>query len=197
MRDTNHTGAQDPDVGLMLAFQQGDEESFVMLYRAYRDRIYNFCRRMLSRTDLAEEATQEVFLKLYQQRVRYEPRSRFSTYVFRIAANHCINMRQRRGFRESDSEIVDRQAAPDGASPARALEQRRLREQLQNALASLPGQQAAALLLCHYDGLSYRETADSLRISESAVKSLVHRARERLMEALSTGNGVEGDHAVL
>ncbi len=196
MRDGDHKEARDPDVDSMLAFQRGDEESFVKLYRAYRERIFNFCRRMLSSPALAEEATQDVFLKLYQQRHRYEPRSRFSTYVFRIATNHCLNLRQRRDFGQAGGEFLEQYADSSSPSPERALEQRRLHAQLGAALATLPGQQAAALLLCHYEGMSYREAADSLHVSESAVKSLVHRAREGLLATLAKRPAMEGDHAV-
>src|SRR5689334_21414328 len=85
----------DPDVDLMLAFSRGREEAFVELYRRYRDRIVAFCRRIVGSDAQAEEAAQEVFLKLYRARDGYEARSRFTTFLYRIAANHCLNMQAR------------------------------------------------------------------------------------------------------
>ena len=85
----------DPDVDLMLAFSRGREEAIVELYRRYRDRIVAFCRRIVGSDAQAEEAAQEVFLKLYRARDGYEARSRFTTFLYRIAANHCLNMQAR------------------------------------------------------------------------------------------------------
>lgn len=174
----------DPDVLEMLAFSRGDEEAFVRLYRTWRDRVVNFARRMLGDAASGEEAAQEVFLRLYEARKRYEPRSRFSTFLYRIATNHCLKMRERHDqrFTDRDGEMDLRPSAATGAEDHAA--QGELRQALLRALSALPDRQGAALLLCHYDGLSYEETAEVLGVSEGAVKSLVHRARSALMERL-------------
>jgi DNA-directed RNA polymerase specialized sigma24 family protein len=101
--DADHTKHQDPDVELMLAFQAGDEQAFTTLYEKYRDRLVNYSRRFLIDRARGEEAAQDVFLKLYRARARYQPVSRFSTYLFRIATNHCLNVLQRH-----DQKLVDR-----------------------------------------------------------------------------------------
>ena len=168
----------------MLAFARGDEEAFVRLYRKWRDRVVNFARRLLGDAAAGEEAAQEVFLRLYQTRSRYEPRSRFSTFLYRIATNHCLKIRERH-----DHRLTDRDADMDlrASAAADALDhaaRAQLREALLRALAALPDRQGAALLLCHYDGLSYQEVADVLDVSEGAVKSLVHRARSALCDRL-------------
>lgn len=182
----------DPDVARMQAFVAGDEGAFVQLYEAYRDRIVNYTRRMLGDTARAEEAAQDVFLKLYRSRDHYEPRSRFSTYLYRIATNHCINLNMRMAHRmeASDAEperhaggpavgaAVGAGRAPDALE---AIARGELRRALGDALAQLPHKQRAALLLVHYEGQSYREAADVVDVSESALKSLVHRARGRMV----------------
>ena len=95
--ETDHTGFEswenDPEVRLMLAFQRGNEEAFVQLYRSYRDRVINFSRRIIGNVAQGEEAAQEVFLKIYRFRGRYVPKARFSTFVFRLATNHCLGTR--------------------------------------------------------------------------------------------------------
>jgi RNA polymerase sigma-70 factor (ECF subfamily) len=176
----------DPDVALMLAFAQGREDAFVQLYTRHRDRIVAFARRMLGDQAQAEEAAQDVFLKLYRARAAYEPKSRFSTFLYRIATNHCLNLNARveRKLVRRD-RAVDDEAAPRGADQHDALEQGRLREALAAALEKLPDRQRAALLLVHYEGLSYREAAESIDVSEAAIKSLIHRARTALIADLA------------
>lgn len=182
----------------MLAFRDGDEEAFVTLYRQYRDRIYNFARRLLGDAALAEEATQDAFLKLYAARARYEPRSRFSTFMFRIARNHCLNLRARHENRRVDRNRTLDHYPGDTATPDRETERRELRAALSAALVQLPENQASAVVLAQYEGLSYREIAGVLGVSESATKSLIHRARERLMRELRgfVRNEGEVNHAV-
>jgi RNA polymerase sigma-70 factor (ECF subfamily) len=176
----------DPDVALMLAFAQGREDAFVQLYSRHRDRIVAFARRMLGDQAQAEEAAQEVFLKLYRTRSSYEAKSRFSTFLYRIATNHCLNLQARieRKLVRRD-RAVDDEAAPRSADQHHALEQTRLRDALAAALDKLPDRQRAALLLVHYEGLSYREAAESIDVSEAAIKSLIHRARTALMSELA------------
>jgi RNA polymerase sigma-70 factor (ECF subfamily) len=175
----------DPDVQLMLAFANGQEEAFVELYRRHRDRIVSFTRRMLGDQAQAEEAAQDVFLKLYRARASYEPRSRFSTFLYRIAANHCMNLRARveRKLIER-GRAVDDAPGPQHGDQHEQLAQSQLRDALETALGKLPQRQRAALLLVHYEGLSYRETAESIEVSEAAVKSLIHRARTALISEL-------------
>ena len=183
----------DPDVVAMLAFKRGDEEAFVRLYRAWRDRVFRFAGRLLGDAAAAEEAAQEVFLKVYQARLRYEPRSRFSTFLYRIATNHCLKIRERHDHARTDrdGEMDLRVSAAPGAETQAGQSQ--LRAALRKALASLPDRQGAAFLLCHYDGLSLREAADVLGVSQGAVKSLVHRARTALCETLTPWSDDAGE----
>jgi RNA polymerase sigma-70 factor (ECF subfamily) len=121
---------------------------------------------------------------VYAARSRYRPDSRFSTYIYRVAKNHCLNLRARRehALVDRSQEAADQPAAT--ATPAEGAEQAQLRLALMRALALLPDTQATALVLCHYEGMSQQEAAAVLEVSESAVKSLVFRARERLVELL-------------
>src|SRR5687768_13647033 len=98
----------DPDVALMLAFARGEEDAFVELYERHRDRIVRFTLRMLGDPAQAEEAAQDVFLKLYRTRGSYEPTSRFSTFLYRIATNHCLNLQAR-----VERKLVDRNDKTD------------------------------------------------------------------------------------
>lgn len=175
----------DADARAMLAFARGDEDAFVQLYNRYKTRIFNVARRLLGDRARAEEAAQDVFLKLYGARKSYKATARFSTFLYRIAINHCLNYRAKKSERMT---VVDPDLDRRGGSTTSAealLERGDLRESLRRALALLPEQQRAALVLCHYEGSSYREAADILDTSEAAVKALVHRARSRLTVELA------------
>ncbi len=176
----------DADARAMSAFTQGDEGAFVELYDRYKTRIFNLARRMLGDRSRAEEAAQDVFLKLYGARKSYKPTARFSTFLYRIAINHCLNSRARKSERQTvvDSDL-DRTTRSDAASADGLLERSDLRAALRVALGKLPDTQRAALILCHYEGASYSEAADMLDVTEAAVKSLVHRARTRLTTDLA------------
>ena len=143
----------DPDVALMLAFAQGQEDAFVQLYSRHRDRIVAFARRMLGDQAQAEEAAQDVFLKLYRARAAYEPKSRFSTFLYRIATNHCLNLHARieRKLLRRD-RAVDDEAAPRSADQHHALENSRMREALAAALANCPTDSAPRCCSCTTKG---------------------------------------------
>ncbi|MDD9969552.1 MAG: RNA polymerase sigma factor [Myxococcales bacterium] len=177
----------DPDAQLMTAFAAGQEDAFVQLYERYRERIVNYCRRLLGDRARAEEAAQDVFLKVYDAGSRYQAKSRFSTYIYRVATNHCFNLNARveRKLVSAVGSESDR-ADPKAQDQTEAIAQVQLRRALQSALAKLPDKQRAALLLVHYEGLSYREAAIAVSATESAVKSLIHRARERMIRELSS-----------
>lgn len=180
---------KDPDVALMLAFQAGDESAFIKLYEKYRDRVVNFTRRFLTSQAQGEEAAQDVFLKLYQAAPRYKPGGRFSTYLYRIATNHCLNLVSRHDHKRVDrgTELGERSEAlmeDDGVTPEAALGAQQMKEAVHKAMGNLADNQRAALLLCHYQGLSYKEAAEVIEVSEGAVKSLIHRAREKLAKDL-------------
>jgi RNA polymerase sigma-70 factor (ECF subfamily) len=188
----------DPDVSLMLAFVAGREDAFVELYQRYRDRIVNFTQRMLGDHARAEDAAQEVFLKLYRARASYRSTSRFSTFLYRIATNHCLNQRALLEHRLVESAADREWAKEQQVDQQQCLAHKQLRASLNQALSRLPERQRAAFLLVHFEGLSYREAAESVDVSEAGVKSLIHRARAALMTELSPllGQLVEGDHAV-
>ena len=198
-KDTTATKRHDPDVELMLAFKDGDEEAFVQLYEKYRDRIVNFTRRFMGNLAQSEEAAQDVFLKLYKTKSRYTPTARFSTFLFRIATNHCLNLQARHDTKlvDRNKELGERQSGISRSSlenPEESTQRLQLRKSLTNAMENLPENQRMALVLCHYEGMSYREASTMMKLTESAVKSLLHRAREKLTKELRPLQHLEATH---
>ena len=180
----------------MLSFRAGDVSAFEALFERWARPLLRYLERMVRDRGAAEELVQEAFLRVYRARERYEPDARFSTWLYRIATNLALN-ELRRPRRRDPHESLDRpdaralraeSPASDDLAHARQRAQR-----LEAALAELPERQRAALWLSAVEGLSYAEVADSLEVSESAVKALVHRARSRLADRLEMPDGGESD----
>lgn len=188
----------DPDVRLMLRVRDDDAGAFEELVRRYQNRLVQLLAHMAPRRDQAEDLAQEVFLRVYRARKRYEPGAKFSTWLFTIAGNVARNAARSAGRRQEVSEAdapsatSDTQAqgleglakARSGLMPARQLDEAERAEIVRLAVQQLGERQRMALLLCKFEGLSYAEIADAMGLSIKAVKSLLSRARVNLREIL-------------
>lgn len=177
----------DDDARLMLAFQAGDRRAFDTLFTRYTPRVLTFLTRMVRDRGRAEELTQDVFVRIYNAASRYEPRARFSTYVFGIAHNLALNelARAHRKYEQSKGDLVDAAGADPSASAEEKLDAEKTRVRLMKAVAALPERQRAALVLRSEQDLDYDEIAETLETTVSSVKSLLHRARESVLAALA------------
>jgi RNA polymerase sigma-70 factor (ECF subfamily) len=179
--------ARDEDVRLMLAFRSGDAAAFEALFLRWAAPLLRYLERMLRDAGTAEELVQEVFLRVHRARERYAPEARFSTWLYRIATNLALN-ELRRPRRREPHRSPDEQGGPslvaEEADPEAVVDARRLGERVERELAGLPEKQRAALCLTAVEGLSYAEAAETLEVSEQAVKALVHRARSALADRL-------------
>lgn len=179
----------DPGVGWMLRYQSGEEGAFDRLVEEYASRVFALLTRFLGPRENREDIVQEVFLRVIRARAEYRPEARFSTWLYRIAFNLCANENERRraAFSLDHAPGDFAEGRPDEHSPApgEALERQDLVRGVRSAIAALPPRQRMALVLAKYEGLSYEEVGKVLGISEKAVKSMVHRARETLRVRLS------------
>jgi RNA polymerase sigma-70 factor (ECF subfamily) len=187
----------DEDVRLMLAFRDGDDAAFDVLFERWAGKLLRFLERMVRDAAVAEELVQETFLRVYRARARYAPDAKFSTWLYTIAANAARN-ELRRPFRRAphDSTDIERDEGPTlelaaEESPVdEIVNARREGAEVEAALQRLPERQRAALWLAAVEGLPYAEVARALETTESSVKALVHRARVALAEQL--GNARAG-----
>ena len=179
------------DEDLMLALKAGDDGVFALLVNRHRNAVLNLTYRYLGNRSDAEDLSQEVFLKVYRARNRYEPTARFTTWLYRVAVNACLNEVRNRKNRPTfsaaslpggDGEEAFAPAVADGSllSPGDAAEQSELKRQVRMAVDELPDRQRLALLLNKFHGLSYDELSKTLELSIPAVKSLLVRARENV-----------------
>lgn len=176
----------DPDAQLMLSFQNGDEPAFDTLYERHYQSTINLAYRLLGDRDSAEDIAQEVFVKLYISPRSYGPRAKFSTWLYRVTYNACIDEMRKRKTSPTAPAQWDTSPIPDAdVSPESVAESNELAAVVKAAIASLPEKQRLAIALQKYEGLSYQEIADVLMTSVSAVESLLFRAKESLKNKLS------------
>jgi RNA polymerase sigma-70 factor (ECF subfamily) len=168
----------------IIQAQQGDEAAFMNLVETYQKPVYNLCYRMLGEPEMAEDASQETFLKVYQNLARYDCDRSFATWLLSIAAHHCIDRLRRRrfipvsidGHDEGQMDIPDRSAPDPEAETVRRGE----REDLHACLQSLDPTDRAAIIMRYWQDCSEAEIAAALQLTIPAVKSRLHRARRQL-----------------
>lgn len=195
--------AIDSDLELMLRVSRGDADSFGVLLNRHRGPLLNYFVRMVRDRALAEDLAQEAFLRVYQARERYQPEARFTTWLYRIATNLALNaIRDRRAepvVLETALETGTETGSPlERAADGRPTVEERLAESdrqrfIREAIEALPEKQRAAVILHKYQEIDYRQIAGILKVSESAVKSLLFRAYASLrarLEPLLEGGAV-------
>jgi len=181
----------------------GDHDAFRILVERYQGRAFRLALRILRSEDAARDAVQEAFVKAYTGLARFEERSSFFTWLYRLVTNQCIDMRRREhaerradwGEAEVPLEEAALRLAPEAENvlpelPADAFARKELRESLDAAIGELPEAARATLLLREVDGLSYAEIAEAQGIPRGTVMSRLHYARRRLQLALREA-GVE------
>jgi RNA polymerase sigma-70 factor, ECF subfamily len=167
----------DPDSQLMLRVREGDREAFRSLYDKYLGAITRFAGNFVASPARGEELAQDVFLQVYRARDRYEPRAKFSTWIYTIAHNLCLNEVRRFDYR-GRVESFERE---EGESRAAG---RQTEARVRELVAALPESQRTALILSRVEELRYVEIGEILGCSEQAVKSLIFRATRTLKEGL-------------
>jgi len=173
------------DQELMKLVQEGDFSPAAEIFDRYSTRIYNFAYRFLRSSEAAEDATQEVFVKMLKHAQQFHGDAKLSTWLFSITANFCRDHLRKADNRPKEGDEVLITLSTPGASPEAALETREDQRRVQKALEALTPEQREAILLSRYQGLSYQEIAQIAGCSEGAVKTRVFRAMETLKRTLS------------
>jgi RNA polymerase sigma-70 factor (ECF subfamily) len=180
------------DAELVAAILKGEQESFSDLVKRYQGRLVNYLYRLLRSTQEAEDLAQEVFFKVYRALDRYDPRYKFSTWLFRVAQNAAIDQIRKRRLQLVS---MDRQGA-DGAdlgtwefpssdpSPYGDLRNRERGEAIQVAIDGLPWDYRELIVLRHFGELSYDEIAQLKDMPLGTVKNKLFRGRQMMKEQL-------------
>jgi RNA polymerase sigma-70 factor (ECF subfamily) len=177
----------DMDTQLMLQARQGDRQAADTLIRRNSPRISRYLARLIGNSRPIEDLTQDVFLRAFKHAEQYQPSSRVTTWLYRIATNTALNYIKQATLKrtvpepaESQLEVVDRSEPP----PDRRLSLDELRQQVASAVSALPVNQRVALTLFEYEDCSYEQIAAILDVTVEAVRCLLMRARTQLRARL-------------
>lgn len=174
---------------LIQKAKQGDMTAFEELILKHEKIVYNVALRMMNHSEDAKDISQEVFLKAYRNIANFDERSAFSTWLYRITTNTCIDeMRKRKGKQsysleeelENEDGTMQRQIADEGDTPEESLLREERKSEILQALENLSAEHKAAVVLRDVKGLSYEEISEILELSLGTVKSRISRARNQL-----------------
>lgn len=180
----------------MLKVREGNAAAYEELVHRHQDRLHHVLENLVRDHELAKDLAQEVFLRVFKARERYEPGAKFSTWLYTIANNVALNAKRDNSRRKevqveayaSGEQAVmpmDRLAvASSGSMPARRMEKSEQAEVVKQAIDSLNPRQKMAILLSKFEGMGYAEIAEAMGLSAQAVKSLLSRARVNLKTLL-------------
>ncbi len=169
----------DEQLAAQAARETSDGPAFVALVERFRNRVWRICFRLLGSDADASDAAQEVFLRLFLHRARFEGRSKYATWVHAISVRTCLAIRRSRGRRQRHENVgreddwESRQSAPDTAPQGLSLD-------LLKMLDTLDENDRALLLLKYAEGYEYEELAEIFELSVSACKMRISRARDKL-----------------
>jgi len=188
----------DSDVSLMLEFQKGDISSFEKLVQKHKESIINVIYQFIGERDEAEDLAVEVFLRVYRAAKKYQAKAKFTTWLYKITTNLCLNEIRKKAKlqtislskpisagEEKEEELIEKiaDAAP---SPQQILEKKERNALIRKAIDSLPAKQRMATILQIYEELSYKEISTILGCSVKSVERRLYWARTSLKERLSS-----------
>jgi|AGTN01.2.fsa_nt_gi RNA polymerase sigma factor, sigma-70 family len=178
---------------------QGDRDAYGQLVERYQHQLYDLIFRMLNNREDARDVSQEIFMKVFRSLDKFRYESKFSTWLYRVATNHCLDFlrkkkreKERYAIRESPPESSPGGELQSGAwcEPEQSLLQKESLQRLQQALGELPESYRLPLLLQHYRKMSYQEIAHIMDIPVKTVATRIYRAKNMLKECLGGGDGL-------
>jgi len=192
----------DADTELMVRASRGDSDAFAELARRHQDWLTRLFYHLLWDRDEAEDACQEVLVKVWLARERYEPRAKFTTFLFAIARNHWAHRAERWANRPpvvslhdqlgpEAREVLDRLVS-EAATPEQELLRGYERFRIRRAIDELPEAQRIALVLAHFEGMSYAQIAELVGAPEGTIKSRMWHAYRTLREKLVQSEEADG-----
>jgi RNA polymerase sigma-70 factor (ECF subfamily) len=172
-----------PDPAVLRKAQAGDERAFTLILRAYERPVFNYVLRMVGERTLAEDLTQDIFLRVFQGLRSFSLRSRFTTWLFQVAKNRVLD--ELRSAERRPRHLVALEDAPPLESVDTPFEQLEAMDAVWRAIHALNPDLKTALLMRDVVGLSYNEIADALEITLATVKWRTFKAREEVVAALA------------
>jgi RNA polymerase sigma-70 factor (ECF subfamily) len=190
------SGREVTDEALMIRFQRGDRAAFAALVRRHQTPLYNFSLRHLRVQSAAEDVVQDAFVRVVQNAAEFKHEARFTTWLYTIARNLCIDQLRKGALRkhpsldqakpgeEGDGPSLGEQTADSRASVEREATGTELKERIARAVEALPDEQREVFLMREVANLPFKEIAEVTGVPENTVKSRMRYALERLQQAL-------------
>ena len=178
--ETDRMAKESPDdENLLERVGKGDRAAFAVLVRRHSDRYYRLAYRYTARHEEAEDIVQVAFIKLWETPDIWDPRrgARFTTWFYRVVVNLCLDSRKKRGEAAVPESLEPKDENPDSESKVAESEARTL---LAREIKRLPPRQKTALILCFYEELRHEDAAGIMKVSVSALRSLLMRAKATL-----------------
>lgn len=176
---------QAEELGWIEQTLKGEQAAFSQLMYRYAGAVYNVAYRMLGEAQEAEDASQEIFLRAYLRLESFDRTRRFSTWLLSVASNFCIDRLRRRRFAWMTLDDVAFSLPSRDRGPERSALDHEQQQAIQRALQRLPEHYRLMIVLRYWNDLSYNEIADVTGLTESTIKTRLHRARHMLAEALA------------
>ena len=174
------SGRTDEQLAVEAAREDSDGPAFQTLVHRYQQRVWQICYRLMGNAEDASDAAQEVFVRLFLHRGRYQRKSKYSTWVYGVALRTCLTLRRSRSRRQR--RVKTAEITPEMAGHPAEVKQTSLQMDLAHMLATLNEEERALLILKHAQGYTYDELAEMFDLSVSACKMRVSRAREKLKQ---------------
>jgi len=172
----------DPDAGLITRIAQGDQQAFKEIINRYQKRVLATTYRYAEDASTAEDLAQEILVKVWQNAKTFRGRSRFSTWLYRIVVNHCLNHKKK--SKRNRTERLDEAVVDPSLTAEEAADRKNRIKQVRDAVATLSGRQRMALILFKFEDYSVKEVAEIMGISFLAAQSLIYRAIDNLRKSL-------------
>lgn len=191
-------GTVQKDSLVIARARRGEEAAFAELLRRYRAPVFNLCLRMLKNRDDAEDVAQDVFIKVFAMLERYDERYAFRSWLFKIAANQCIDFIRKNRVKllrldepvHYKGEEIERQLPDDAPRPDETLNRQEVGSVLREITDELPPHYRAMIVLRHQEQLSYEEIAQMMDLPLGTVKARIHRARALMKDKLTKRRGL-------
>jgi len=182
--------SDDEDKALIKRAAAGDDSAFTSIMRKYKSPLYRFAYRHMGDADDAEDIVQDTFIAMHRNLAKFNPKYKFSTWAFQIAMNKCRDLgrkKKTRSFIQRMSPVMEKIVSNIEVqdNPEDAIDDKRKLETVNAAIARLPENLKAPLILCTIENLSHKQAATILQISPKAVETRIYRARTKLTDSLS------------
>lgn len=165
---------------------QGNKQAYAHLINKYKDKVYAILFRMVHQPQDAQDLTQECFIKAYNYLRSYDPTRNFSSWLYRIAINHCIDAKRFKLKKHQNIVEIDENLLSDGKSPESIYLKKEFASELRFLIDRLPEMYRIVLLLRYVDDLSYQEMSEILEVPVSSIQVRLHRAKQKLRQYFDT-----------